>query len=277
MSVAARDSLSFVAARNLYLAGDMGGAKESLNSYLKEFDQGYNRTEALFYLSDCYVALEDNDAALATMRELLDHGTTQYTERVLDVYSRMSYDMSQWESAAKAYRQLYDITQDGKRREVIAEGYVDATLKYATGEQIIGMADDVATMSNVSSWARRASMLAKANILREQGKRAEALEIYNELAADRRSVEGAEAYFRLVEDDFLAENYEGAEQRVYALGECGSMYWQAKVYLLLGDILVKQQNTFQARATYQSIVDGYTPKDDGIVDEAKSRIAALPK
>jgi TolA-binding protein len=55
------------------------------------------------------------------------------------------------------------------------------------------------------------------------------------------------------------------------------MYWQAKVYLLLGDILVKQQNTFQARATYQSIVDGYTPKDDGIVDEAKSRIAALPK
>ena len=79
----------------------------------------------------------------ATMRELLDHGTTQYTERVLDVYSRMSYDMSQWENAAKAYRQLYDITQDGKRREVIAEGYVDATLKYATGEQIIGMADDV--------------------------------------------------------------------------------------------------------------------------------------
>ncbi|MBO7243516.1 MAG: tetratricopeptide repeat protein [Alistipes sp.] len=277
MSIAARDSLSFVAARNLYLAGDMGGAKESLNSYLKEFDQGYNRTEALFYLSDCYVALEDNDAALATMRELLDHGTTQYTERVLDVYSRMSYDMSQWENAAKAYRQLYDITQDGKRREVIAEGYVDATLKYATGEQIISMADDVATMSDVSSWARRASMLAKANILREQGKRAEALEIYNELAADRRSVEGAEAYFRLVEDDFLAENYEGAEQRVYALGECGSMYWQAKVYLLLGDILVKQQNTFQARATYQSIVDGYTPKDDGIVDEAKSRIAALPK
>ena len=32
---------------------------------------------------------------------------------------------------------------------------------------------------------------------------------------------------------------------------------------------------FQARATYQSVADGYTPTDDGIVDEAKARIALL--
>ena len=55
------------------------------------------------------------------------------------------------------------------------------------------------------------------------------------------------------------------------------MYWQAKIYLVLGDVMVKMNNTFQARATYQSIVDGYSPKDDGIVEEAKQRIAALPK
>ena len=32
---------------------------------------------------------------------------------------------------------------------------------------------------------------------------------------------------------------------------------------------------FQARATYQSIVDGYTPADDGIIDQAKERIQKL--
>jgi TolA-binding protein len=80
-----------------------------------------------------------------------------------------------------------------------------------------------------------------------------------------------------VEDDYLTGNYERAEQRVYSLGECGSMYWQAKIYLVLGDVLVKTGNTFQARATYQSIVDGYSPKDDGVVAEAKERISKLPK
>jgi hypothetical protein len=61
------------------------------------------------------------------------------------------------------------------------------------------------------------------------------------------------------------------------MAECGSPYWHAKIFILLGDTFAKIDNTFQARATYQSIVDGYSPKDDGIVAEAKERISKLPK
>ena len=277
MSAAARDSLSFAAAKSVYLNGDMDAARKKLANYLDSFDHGYNRTEALFYLSDCYVALEDNEKALGTMRILLDQGNTHYTERVLDVYSRMSFDMARYDEAAKAYRSLYDVSHDKRRREVVSEGYVDATLKYADGVEIKRMADDVATMADASSWAVRVSLLAKADVLREEGSRDAALEIYNTLAQEVRTSEGAAAYYRLVEDDYLMGRYERAEQRVYSLEECGSVYWQAKIYLILGDVFVKMNNTFQARATYQSIVDGYSPKDDGIVDEARARIAALAK
>ena len=38
---------------------------------------------------------------------------------------------------------------------------------------------------------------------------------------------------------------------------------------------VKKGDNFQARATWQSVADGYSPADDGIVDEAKARIAKL--
>ena len=34
-------------------------------------------------------------------------------------------------------------------------------------------------------------------------------------------------------------------------------------------------DAFQARATYQSVVDGYSPADDGIVAEAKEKIAKM--
>jgi TolA-binding protein len=91
------------------------------------------------------------------------------------------------------------------------------------------------------------------------------------------TAEGAEAYYRLVENDYLNGEYEAAERKVYDMGNCGSVYWQAKMFLILGDVLVQQNNTFQARATYQSIVDGYTPTDDGIVAEARQRIASLAK
>lgn len=275
MSAAARDSLTFASAKSLYLNGDMREASRKLTSYVDSFPNGYNRTEALFLLSDSYVSLEDNESALRTMKQLLDYGTTQYTERVLDVYARMNFNMEYYDESAKAYRQLYDVSREAKRREVAAEGYVEATLKCGSGEDIKLMAADVLKMKDATEWAVSQAKLAKANVLREEGSRKEAMQIYAELAKNRKQAEGAEAYYRLVEDDYLLGNYERAEKRVYDLGECGSIYWQAKIFLILGDVLVEKGNKFQARATYQSIVDGYTPSDDGIVEEARQRIASL--
>lgn len=277
MSIAARDSLTFASAKGLYLNGDMELAVDKFNAYLNSFDRGYNRTEALFYLSDCHVVLGNSAKALSTMKQLLDLGHTQYTERVLDVYARMSYDQGDFESAADAYLELYNTAYDVKRRMVASEGYVDAMVRYASGDKLIDMAERVSKMADATPWAQRQAMKAKADALREADRRSEAMKVYTFLAATPATAEGAEAYYRLVENDYRNGNYDDAEQRVYALGECGSMYWQAKIFLILGDVLAKKGNTFQARATYQSIVDGYSPEDDGIVDEAKRRIASLAK
>ncbi len=48
-----------------------------------------------------------------------------------------------------------------------------------------------------------------------------------------------------------------------------------KAFLILGDIYVAKNDAFQAKATYQSIVDGYSDKTDGVVDEARQKIEAL--
>ena len=52
-------------------------------------------------------------------------------------------------------------------------------------------------------------------------------------------------------------------------------YWLAKAFLLLGDVYISRGDLFQARATYQSVVDGYSNKEDGIVDTALQRIESL--
>lgn len=276
LGTAARDSLTFVAAKNVYLSGDMGEARSKLTNYLRNFEKGYNRTEALFYLSDCHMCLNDNPSALATMDELLAQGRNQYTERVLDVYSRMSFDMELYDKSAKAYRALYDEAHDKSMRAEASEGYVDATALTLDGEAIKRMYEDVSTMTDATAWARNYAKLVMADVLRKEGSD-KALELYTELAVNPMSEEGAEAYYRVVEACYLAGDYDKAQQMVFDMGQCGSSYWQAKIFILLGDTFVKTNNTFQARATYQSIVDGYSPKDDGIVDEAKEHIQRLPK
>ena len=277
MSSAARDSLTFAAAKSAYLGGDVADARDKLTNYLRSFEKGYNRTEALFYLSDCHVNLDDNTSAMLTMEELLAQGRNQYTERVLDVYSRMTFDAEQFAKSAAAYRSLYDESHSQDKRQMAAEGYVEATVLTNDNAAIKHMADDIATMTDATAWAVRYSQIVKADILWEEGATADAMNIYKELAKDPSTEEGAEAYFRVVEERYMAADYEGAQQMVYSMGDCGSSYWQAKIFILLGDSFVLTNNTFQARATYQSIVDGYSPADDGIIAEAKERIAKLPK
>ncbi len=276
LGTVARDSLTFAAAKNIYLAGEMGEAREKLTNYLREFENGYNRTEALFYLSDCHMYLDDNISAMQTMDELLQQGRNQYTERVLDVYSRMSFDMELYDKSAWAYRSLYDEASSKDRRAEASEGYVDATALTEDSAAIKQMYADIANMEDATLWARNYAKLVMADVLREEGD-AQAYELYASLAENPMTEEGAESYYRMVEQLYLAGDYEGAQQRVFDMGECGSSYWQAKIFILLGETFAKTGNTFQARATFQSIVDGYMPKDDGIVDEAKQHIANLPK
>ena len=276
MSTAARDSLTFVAAKNAYLAGDMGEARGKLTNYLRSFDNGYNRTEALFYLSDCHICLNDNVSALETMDELLAQGFNQYTERVLDVYADMAFDMELYDKSAAAYRELYDVSHVKDKRAAASEGNVDATSLMGNNEAVKRMYADIANMSDATDWARRYAKLVMADVMHEEGNPM-SLELYASLAENPMTEEGAEAYYRMVEAAYIDGDYERAQQMVYNMDGCGSTYWQAHIFILLGDTFVMTNNTFQARATYQSIVDGYSPKDDGVVAEAKERIAKLPK
>lgn len=275
MSVMARDSLAFAAAKSVYFDGNKVIATSKLKNYLESFENGYNRTEALYYLSDCHIKAEDYDAAMSTLEELLSHGNNTYTERALTIYAPMALDLEKYDKSAAAYRRLYDMSADANKRVMAADGYVEATLFVDDVAKIKSMADDIISMSDVSAWARRSSTLAKANILSGEGEQEQALKLYAQLAEDRTTIEGAEAYYYLVQDKFNKGEYAAAEQMVYDLGKCGSMYWQAKCFIVLGDVFVKMDNSFQARATYQSIVDGYVIKDDGIVDEAQQRINSL--
>ena len=274
MSVAARDSLTFAAARTVYLEGDMPRSITKLRAYLDDFDNGYNRSEALFYLSDSYIRNGDKEFALQTMEELVARGNSQYNERVLTTMASMCFDMKKYEKAASAYRKLYDAAHDPAKRRKASEGYINATLEYAGDDELLAMADDVKTMDDASEGAKRKAMLINGRVMYNRGESG-AYDIFELLATNRTTSEGAEAYYRLVEREFNNDNIDKAEQMVYDLGDCGSVYWQAKCFVLLGDIMLKRDNAFQARATYQSIVDGYPVQNDGIIDEVKERINSI--
>jgi hypothetical protein len=51
----------------------------------------------------------------------------------------------------------------------------------------------------------------------------------------------------------------------------------ARVFLLLADISVTKDDKLQARATLQALLDYYGVDNDGIMDEARAKLAELSK
>ena len=272
-----RDSLSYTAAQKLYLDNRTADAAVSFKNYLNNYPNGHFQNDALFFLSDCYVRDGREADAIETLSKLADQGRTQYSERVLDRLSSMCYKSERWELAAKSYRKLYDESADAAVRKSAASGYVASTLKYADDDAIVAMADDVEKFEVMTEIARRKARHAKAQVLLRKGDEQAAMAIFKVLDTEVKSAEGAEARFRMIESEYKSKHYDKAEKMIYEFSDSNTPqnYWLAKAFILLGDIYVDKGDSFQARATYQSIVDGYSPADDGIVEQAKSRIAKL--
>lgn len=277
LDVVARDSMSYVSAQRLYLDNKVESAARSFESYLRNYPEGHYVNDALFFMSDCYMRAEQSSNAIESLSRLVKQGKTQYNERALESLSYLCYQTERYAEAATAYRALYDETSDATKRKNAASGYISSVLKYADDDTIIAMADDMEQMPEVTDVARRKARYAKSEALMKAGKEREAMKVYELLATEVKSAEGAEAYYRLLEAEFVGGNDEKAEQMImrFAESKTPQNYWLAKAFLILGDIYLAKGDTFQARSTYQSVVDGYSPDNDGIVAEAKSKISKL--
>ena len=156
--------------------------------------------------------------------------------------------------------------------------YTRAVLKTGDREAIASMAGDVIKCADAGITAHREAKFAWAEQMREEGRTAAAHALYQDLAKDVSSREGSAAAYYVIAYDYAdgAGDLDRCEKAIFAYSKRGpKAYWLAKSFLLLGDIYIKKGDLFQARATYQSVADGYSPADDGIVEEAKARIQKL--
>jgi TolA-binding protein len=240
---AQRDSLTFAAAQMVYLSGDGAKAIPALEGYIGGDARGQYIPTALGYLSGLYFA------------------AGRHAE------------------AADTYLKLWNLTTDEAAVRRIVEGYVDSTIATGDPERITAAAERVAKQSGGSGdQALRKIRFAAAGVMRGRGETAAAAAIYRELAdAEVRTAEGAESAYRVIQYMYDTGDMRGAEEAVFAFSQAGTPhgYWLGEAFLTLGDIYVRDGDTFQARATFQSIVDGYSPDNDGIIAAAKERIANL--
>ena len=108
-------------------------------------------------------------------------------------------------------------------------------------------------------------------------RRDEAFVLFKDLAKKPATQYGAEANYLLIQDAYDRAKYQEVQDLVYAFAESGSGngYYLAKSFIILGDSFADQDEFAQAKATFESIRDGYTNTGDDVLESVKMRLEKL--
>ena len=157
-------------------------------------------------------------------------------------------------------------------------GMMRSAYKGHKWDKAVAAADKVLFDSRMNDDQRREAEYIKAKSYMATSRRAEAVKIMEKLASDMSDEYGAEAAYVLIQNCYDKAEFDEVENRVYAFAEAGSSqtYWLAKSFIVLGDSFVDRDDLEQAKATFESVRDGYRPQtDDDVQDNVRMRLAKL--
>ena len=144
----------------------------------------------------------------------------------------------------------------------------------------ISCADKVLADNKSTEVELREADYMKAKSLLSTNERSEAFEIFTSLATKPSTNEGAEAAYMLIQDAYDQGKYDSVEKMVYDFSSKagGQNYWLAKAFIVLGDSFAEQDNLAQAKATFESVLNGYQPVSgtaDDVLDNVRMRLSKL--
>ena len=277
IEASSRDSMLYISGENQYIKGNCDRSSEKFRNYLKEFPSGSFATNARFYLADCLNRAGKVDEALDLYLRVVGVGNNQFMEQSLLGAASITFGKKDFQGAWSLYERLGREASTPENRLYAYLGMMRSASALENDDRVIASAELVLGSEKLTEdLAREATFLtAKAN--QRLGNNADALDDYRRVAQEVATVYGAESKYRVAELLWISGDTDGAEKEANQFVDMSSphAYWTGKTFLLLSDIAVKKGDTFQARATLQSLIDYYTVSNDGIIDEAKARLAAL--
>lgn len=270
-----RDSLAFIAAQKIYLSGNREIATEAMEDYVANYPNGAYVSNALYYAGENSLRNGEKEAALKSFGKLTAMYNNSYTVRGLERVSALAEELKDYPAAADAYYALSGLVTGQQKNEALS-GYLKATIVQADPSKISFAADNIMSRTTDRTIVREAKF-AKAQAQEQTGYEVSAMDIYAELSNDVSNPEGAASAYRIIEATYQSGDLKKTEELIFAFTDKNTPYeyWLGKAFLLLGDIYAAAGDSFQARATYQSIVDGYSVQDDGVVDAANEKIKEL--
>ena len=274
-----KEDMIFNSAEQIFLSENYQKALVALDSYLEQYPDGRNAYKADFYKAESYRLLGKFEQACDSYRKVIEGGEGSFVELSMLNFSDISFRLERWEDAYGGYSSLYSAALLENNKSTALAGMMRSAYRGHDWDEAIKNADKVMFDSRTTPALHTEAQYVKAKSYLASSRRDEAFAILEKLAADVSGKYGAEAAYLLILDSYDKGEFEEVENKVYAFSDAGSpqVYWLAKSFIVLGDSFVERDELAQAKATFESVRDGYEPQnaDDDVKDNVEIRLRKL--
>ncbi len=271
------DSTYYAAAEAQFENGKWDDALNAYTSYLKQFPNGIFAVKAHYYRAETNFQLKRNKEAMQDYDMILAGPWNDFSENSAGRAAYMAFTAKDYSSAYGYYQRLSNNTVNKETKELAYNGLIKSGFNAGKFGDVSNYADSLMAMPGISADEHDAALYYKARSMQEFDSLEGAVEAYQELSKNKNGEVAAESRYRIAEILLKQDNLESAEMAANDMikQSAGYDYWIVKAYILMSDILVKQKDYFNARATLESIVKH--TKIPEIKQEASKRLEEVKK
>ena len=272
-----KEEFYFSSAQQLYFDARYDKALEAMGSYLEKYPAGRYVLDAKYCMAECLRMDSRFENACDLYEQVIEAGDSDFRLPSMQKFADLSYVLQRYKIASMAYAAiLNEPSLDEDVRHSCLVGQMRSAFKSRQYELSSEVAGKLKTAEGSDEKTRREALYVQAKSLLSLSRRDEALVLFAELAANPADAMGAEARYLLIKDKFERAEYKKVEDMVYDFAESGTAQnrYLAASFIILGDVFAEQGQFEQAKATFESVRDGYVPESesDDILEQVRVRL-----
>jgi len=269
------ESIEFDAARSLYQNEKFPQAISAMEAYIRNYPQSAQVHDARYYIADSYFRSGDRSNAVRNFGQVIADGRSQYLTRAISRMAELEMNAKNYTSAAGYFRRLQTASQSKKDQTAALTGLMEAYYQIPSYDSARYYASQVIATGGTTPSAVNKAMLYRGKSYYLQNDYDKAVEELLSAANAAQDQFGAEAQYLVADALYKQKKYKESLEMCFAVNDKFASFdkWRSKAFLLVADNYLALNETFQAKATLQSIIENSDDKE--VVAEAKNRLKAM--
>lgn len=277
ISTTEQDSLTYQSAENAYSANDCPRAITLFGNYITKFPNGFFTNEARWKKAECHLKVKDFTPALTDLEILIENKYGKYYEKALLKASGIAfYEVKNYNKALTFYRMLYVASTSQANTYTAITGMFRAAVQLKNNETIIEYSDQLINSGLAKEGDIQEAYSEKGRAWYTLGNKESAKGAFNRVAEHPVNERCVEAKYMVAKILFEQQSYKASQDTCFKLKNRYASYefWVVKTFILIADNYSALGNTFQAKATLESIVNNYEG-DQTLLNEAKEKLQKI--